>query len=140
MPIEVYDFHNLEDHTHVLVTPQIRARLLRIEPSAAPAAVGSRRGGFHTHDLGHEIFLILQGRCLMEIEDEAVELAPGQLCYARVDQPHRASVIGDEPVVMYLSVTPHIRPTPTWTRSGIGARSTTVAPTRLTGIPIPGRP
>ena len=30
MPIEVYDFHNLEDHTHVLVTPQIRARLLRI--------------------------------------------------------------------------------------------------------------
>ena len=115
MPIEVFDFRNREDQRHVLVTPQIRARLLRIEPSSPPAEVAPvPRGGFHTHDLGHEVFLILQGRCLFEIDGEEAELGPGQMCIALVDQPHRATVIGDEPVVMYLSVTPHIRPTHTY--------------------------
>ena len=44
---------------------------------------------------------------------EIAELGPGQMCVARIDEPHQVSVIGDEPMTMYLSVTPHIQPTHT---------------------------
>jgi len=73
----------------------------------------------HTHDLGHEIFLILAGRCEFTIDGESQELGPGQMCVARVDQMHSVRVIGDEPMTMYLSVTPHIQPTHTfWDEEG----------------------
>ena len=36
------------------------------------------------------------------------------MCYALTDEPHSVRVIGDEPVYMYLSVTPHIQPTHTF--------------------------
>jgi len=103
MPFKVYDFRT--DIRNLLVTPQIRSRFLRMEPGQ----VASR----HSHDLGHEIFLILQGRCVFEISGEEAELGPGQLCVALVDEPHSVRVVGDEPMIMYLSVTPHIHPTHT---------------------------
>jgi quercetin dioxygenase-like cupin family protein len=110
--LDVYDFRREEDQRNVLVTAQIRSRLLRLEP-------GHGEGEFHSHDLGHEIFLILQGRCVFEIDGEVAELGPGQMCVALADQPHRVRVVGDEPVVMYLSVTPHILPTHTgWKADG----------------------
>jgi quercetin dioxygenase-like cupin family protein len=116
MPIQVLDFRR--DIRNLLVTPQIRARFLRLEPGA----VADR----HSHDLGHEIFLILQGRAVFEIEGEEAELGPGQLCYALADEIHQVRVISDEPVIMYLSVTPHIQPTHTG-RDADGKR----APTRF---------
>lgn len=103
MAFQVYDFHT--DIRHLLVTPQIRCRFLRLEPGQ----VASR----HSHDLGHEIFLILQGRCVFEISGSEAELGPGQLCIALADEPHSVRVISDEPLIMYLSVTPHIQPTHT---------------------------
>jgi quercetin dioxygenase-like cupin family protein len=101
MPIEVFDFRR--DIRHLIITPEIRARFLRLEVGQ----VASR----HSHDLGHEVFLILQGRCEFEIDGETAVLEPGQLCIARIDQLHRVRNVGDEPVVMYLSVTPHVEPT-----------------------------
>ncbi len=78
----------------------------------APGQVDSR----HSHDLGHEIFFILQGQCEMEVEGERAVLGPGQACIARRDELHQAKNVGDGPVIMYLSVTPHIEPTHTqWT-------------------------
>ena len=48
-------------------------------------------------------------------------MGPGQLCIARTNQHHQVRVLGDEPVTMYLSVTPHIQPTHTfWTNDGWG--------------------
>ena len=67
----------------------------------------------HSHDLGHEIFLILEGRVEFEIDGETEELGPGQMCIALADQPHKVRVLGDESMTMYLSVTPHIHPTHT---------------------------
>lgn len=116
MPIQVLDFRH--DIRNLLVTPQIRARFLRLEPGS----VADR----HSHDLGHEIFLILQGRAIFEIEGEEAELGPGQLCVAQVDEIHQVRVVSDEPVIMYLSVTPHIQPTHTG-RDADGQR----APTRF---------
>lgn len=111
MPFRVYDFRT--DIRNLLVTPQIRSRFLRMEPGQVAS--------HHSHDLGHEIFLILQGRCIFEISGEEAELGPGQLCVALVDEPHSVRVVGDEPMIMYLSVTPHLQPTHT-TRTAEGER------------------
>ena len=41
------------------------------------------------------------------------------MCVALVDQLHSLRVLGDKPMTMYLSVTPHIQPTHTmWTPEG----------------------
>lgn len=103
MGFPVYDYRT--DVRNVLVTPQIRSRFLRMEPGQSAQ--------LHSHDLGHEIFLILEGRVEFEIDGETEELGPGQMCVALADQPHKVRVLGDEPVTMYLSVTPHIHPTHT---------------------------
>ena len=103
MGFPVYDYRT--DIRNVLVTPQIRSRFLRMEPGQSAQ--------LHSHDLGHEIFLILEGRVEFEIEGETEELGPGQMCIALADQPHTVRVLGDEPMTMYLSVTPHIHPTHT---------------------------
>lgn len=109
MGFPVYDFRT--DVRNILVTPQIRSRFLRMEPGQVSQG--------HTHDLGHEIFLILSGRCEFTIDDETQELGPGQMCVALVDQMHSVRVVGDEPMTMYLSVTPHVQPTHTfWHEDG----------------------
>ena len=105
MAIPVYDFRN--DVRNVLVTPQIRSRFLRMEPGQ----VAQR----HSHDLGHEVFLVLSGRAEFEIEGETVELGPGQICMVLADQLHAVRVVGDEPMTMYLSSPPTSSPP---TRSG----------------------
>ena len=52
MAFPVYDSRT--DIRNVLVTSQIRSRFLRMEPG--------QEGGAHSHDLGHEVFLVLDGR------------------------------------------------------------------------------
>ncbi len=106
MGFPVYDFRNPDHITNMLVTPQIRSRFLRMEPGFTAQG--------HTHDLGQEIFLILAGRCEFTIDGETEELGPGQMCVALIDQMHQVRVIGDEPMIMYLSVTPHVQPTHTF--------------------------
>ncbi|MEE2708269.1 MAG: cupin domain-containing protein [Gemmatimonadota bacterium] len=109
MSFTVYDFRT--DISNVLVTPQIRSRFLRMEPGQVAEN--------HSHDLGHEIFLVLQGAAEFDIEGEKKIVRPGQLCVALTDEMHQVRVMGDEPMIMYLSVTPHIQPTHTfWTDQG----------------------
>src|SRR2546426_11555417 len=103
MCFPIYDYRT--DVRNVLVTPQIRARFLRMEPGQVAA--------LHSHDLGHEGFLILEGRAVFEIDGETQELGPGQMCVALADQVHSVRVAGEEPMTMYLSVTPHVQPTHT---------------------------
>mgnify|MGYP003979447133 CR=1 FL=1 len=104
MSLEVFDVRH--DLKNLFVSPQIRARFMQMQPGEVSK--------WHSHDLGHEIFLVLKGKALFEIGDESEELEPGQLCVANVDQPHRVTVLGDEPMTMYLSVTPHVQPTHTF--------------------------
>jgi quercetin dioxygenase-like cupin family protein len=101
---DVYDYRN--DIRNVIITPEIRSRFMKLEPGQVSP--------FHSHDLGHEIFLILEGQCEFEMDGERKVLGPGQMCYARADQLHQVRTIGDKPMIMYLSVTPHIEPTHTW--------------------------
>ena len=104
MALRVFDFHN--DIKNFLVTPEIRMRFYRMEVGQVD--------GRHSHDLGHEIFFILEGRCEMEIAGDRAVLGPGQACVALRDQLHQAKNVGDTPVIMYLSVSPHVVPTHTF--------------------------
>ena len=109
MGFEVFDFR--KDVRNVIIEPEIRARFMRLEPGEV--------SGAHTHDLGQEVFLVLQGQAEFEIEGHKEILGPGQMCFAAVDQSHICSCVGDEPMIMYLSVTPHIDPTHTfWDEDG----------------------
>ena len=109
MTFEIYDYR--ADVRNVLVTPEIRSRFLRIEPG--PSA------GSHTHDLGHEVFLVIEGLAEFEIDGSKRQVGPGQMCVALAGQMHGVRAVGDRPMTMYLSVTPHIQPTHTfWDADG----------------------
>lgn len=101
--IRVYDDHT--DIANLAVHPEIRSRFMRLEP--APA------GRMHSHDLGGEIFLVLEGQCEFIVEEERVTCGPGQLIYVEPRLKHTLHAVGDQPCVVYLSVTPHVEPTHT---------------------------
>ena len=120
MSFQVYDYRS--DVCNMLVTPQIRSRFVRMEPGESAS--------LHSHDLGHEIFLVLAGRAEFRIDGGIREVGPGQLCVALADEIHSVRTVGDEPMTMYLSVTPHIQPTHTG-RTTDGVRMPTrFAPSR----------
>src|SRR5688572_7333014 len=104
MSFEVYDFR--EVNRNVLITPEIRARLYHMKPGQVD--------GRHSHDLGHEVFLILEGLAEFNINGTKKELGPGQMCIALADEIHQVrNLLPDKPTIMYLSVTPHVHPTHT---------------------------
>lgn len=103
MSIRVYDYRS--DIANLVVHPEIRGRFTRMEP--APA------GRMHSHDLSGETFLVLEGQCEFLVEDERVTCGPGQLIYVEPRLKHTLHAVGEEPCVVYLSVTPHVEPTHT---------------------------
>ena len=104
MPFEVYDFRDV--NKNVLTTPEIRARLYHMAPGQVDR--------LHSHDLGHEIFLILEGKAEFMIAGHTEVLEAGQLCIALADEIHQVrNLLPDRRTVMFLSVTPHIQPTHT---------------------------
>ncbi|MCO5220096.1 MAG: cupin domain-containing protein [Thermomicrobiales bacterium] len=109
MGFDVFDYRT--DVRNVVITPEIRSRFMRMEPGDVAVR--------HSHDLGHEVFLVLEGQCEFEIDGDRAVLGPGQMCFARRDQMHQVRNPGDVPMTMYLSVTPHIDPTHTmWDDEG----------------------
>jgi mannose-6-phosphate isomerase-like protein (cupin superfamily) len=117
MALQVYDYRS--DIRNVVVTPEIRARFMRMEPGTATGIKWSAGVQGHSHDLGHEVFLVLEGQAEFNIDGEFGIVGPGQMCFARVDERHEVRVVGDKPVIMYLSVTPHLEPTHTqWDDEG----------------------
>lgn len=112
MSYPIYDYRH--DIKNLFITPQIRGRFLRMEPGEVHAR--------HSHDLGDELFLILEGQCDMEIEGHRAVLGPGQACVAFAHQLHQARNTSDAPMTMYLSVTPHIEPTHTHYDQDTGER------------------
>lgn len=109
MAFQVYDYRTI--NRNVLVTPEIRARLYHMQPGQVD--------GRHSHDLGYEVFLILEGKAEFTIAGHTEVLGPGQMCVALVDEIHQVrNLLPDKPTIMYLSVTPHIQPTHTGRSQG----------------------
>src|SRR6266542_2141308 len=109
MALEVFDART--DVRNLFITPEIRSRIMRFEP-------GDVSHG-HTHDLGHEMFVVLAGRAEFTIAGESAIVGPAQICVARAGEWHEIRTLADGPMTLYLSVTPHIEPTHTqWDREG----------------------
>ena len=110
MALEVFDART--DIRNLFITPEIRSRIMRFEPGEVSHG--------HTHDLGHEMFMVVGGRAEFTIAGQSAVLGPGQMCVARAGEWHEIrTLVGDGPMTLYLSVTPHIEPTHTqWDREG----------------------
>jgi quercetin dioxygenase-like cupin family protein len=107
--LEVFDSRT--DIRNLFITPEIRSRIMRFQPGEVSHG--------HTHDLGHEMFVVLAGQAEFTIAGESGIVGPGQICVARAGEWHEIRTLPDEPMTLYLSVTPHIEPTHTqWDREG----------------------
>jgi quercetin dioxygenase-like cupin family protein len=107
--LEVFDART--DIRNLVITPEIRSRIMRFEPGQVSHG--------HTHDIGHEMFLVVDGQAEFTIAGQSAVLGPGQMCVARAGEWHEIRIVGDQPMTLYLSVTPHIEPTHTqWDHEG----------------------
>jgi mannose-6-phosphate isomerase-like protein (cupin superfamily) len=104
MPIHVSDYR--VDLTNVAVQPAIRSRFRRVELGPVPRV--------HSHDLGAETFLVMEGQIEFTVDGESVVCQAGQTIYVPPRTTHAVRAVGDEPGVMYLSVSPHVEPTHTF--------------------------
>ncbi len=103
MTIQVWDYR--EHVQNLVATPEIRARFAQVQPGPAPQ--------YHSHDLGGEIFLVLDGEITCDVAGEVVTCGPGQAIYVPPHVDHRVSAAGDRTATYYQSVTPHVEPTHT---------------------------
>jgi mannose-6-phosphate isomerase-like protein (cupin superfamily) len=100
MPIRVYDYRN--DLQNLVVRPEGRARFRRVELGPVPP--------MHSHDLGVETFLVLEGNIEFNVE----VCQPGQLISVPPRTRHAVRAVGERPGAIYLSVAPHVEPTHTF--------------------------
>jgi mannose-6-phosphate isomerase-like protein (cupin superfamily) len=104
MPIQVYDYRaNL---SNLVVEPQIRSRFRRVELGPVPEV--------HSHDLGGETFVVMEGDIEFTVDGERVVCTAGQGVYVPPRTTHAVRAVGERPAVMYLSVSPHVEPTHTF--------------------------
>src|SRR5207237_10042400 len=109
MALEVFDART--DVRNLFITPEVRSRIMHFR--AGEVSQG------HTHDLGHEMFVVLDGQAEFTIAGESAVLGPGQICVARAGEWHEIRTQAEQPMTLYLSVTPHIELTHTqWDREG----------------------
>jgi mannose-6-phosphate isomerase-like protein (cupin superfamily) len=104
MAIPVYDYR--ADLTNLVVQPEIRSRFRRVELGPVPAV--------HSHDLGGETFVVMEGRIEFTVADEAVVCQQGQAIFVPPRTTHAVRAVGEQTGVIYLSVSPHVEPTHTF--------------------------
>jgi mannose-6-phosphate isomerase-like protein (cupin superfamily) len=104
MAIPVYDYR--ADLTNLVVQPEIRSRFRRVELGPVPEV--------HSHDLGGETFVVMEGQIEFTVADEAVICQQGQAIFVPPRTTHAVRAVGEQTGVIYLSVSPHVEPTHTF--------------------------
>jgi mannose-6-phosphate isomerase-like protein (cupin superfamily) len=104
MAIPVHDYHS--ELTNIGVNPEIRSRFRRVELGPVPAV--------HSHDLGGETFLVMEGTIEFTVDGESVVCQAGQSIYVPPRTTHAVRAVGERTGVIYLSVSPHVEPTHTF--------------------------
>jgi mannose-6-phosphate isomerase-like protein (cupin superfamily) len=104
MAIAVHDYH--AELTNIGVQPEIRSRFRRVELGPVP--------DIHSHDLGGETFLVMEGQIEFTVAHETVVCGPGQSIYVPPRTTHAVRAVGEHTGVIYLSVSPHVEPTHTF--------------------------
>jgi quercetin dioxygenase-like cupin family protein len=64
----------------------------------------------HAHDTEEQVFIVLEGRGEITLEDEKRELEKGVLVYIPRGAKHRVVAISDELVYIYITIWPDGRP------------------------------
>jgi quercetin dioxygenase-like cupin family protein len=97
MSIEVFDYRSDGPRgLNFFVKPECRARFMTIRPGeAAP---------FHHHQLGQEVFVVMEGRGLFVIGDDEAVLEAGQACVARSGERHFVGPADENPMTLFLCV------------------------------------
>ncbi len=103
MPIHVFDYR--ADLTNLVVQPQIRSRFRRVELGPVPQ--------YHSHDLGGETFVVMEGQIEFTVAGERTVCRQGQAIYVPPRTTHAVRAVGERTGVIYLSVSPHVEPTHT---------------------------
>lgn len=88
------------------VSPRIRGGMLEFEPGFECA--------YHSHDGAEEIFLFLRGKCQITVEEEVADVDAGEIVIVPAEHKHKLKALGDEPLLMWLTVTPNHAPTHTF--------------------------
>src|SRR2546421_11428324 len=108
MPIDVYDYRaNL---SNLVVQPQIRSRFRRVELGPVPEV--------HSHDLGGETFLVMEGEIEFTVDGERVVCTAGQGIFVPPRTTHAVRALGGRAAGMYLSGSPHVEPAHTFYDGG----------------------
>ena len=68
----------------------------------------------HFHQDADEIFWFFQGTCRVTVPDGAFTVPAGTIVYTAPDEWHIIENVGDEPLLMFLTVTPNIVPSHTF--------------------------
>lgn len=68
---------------------------------------------YHSHDGADEVFLFLRGQCRITVEDEVADVGVGEIVIVPAEHKHKLKALGDEPLLMWLTVTPNHEPTHT---------------------------
>jgi mannose-6-phosphate isomerase-like protein (cupin superfamily) len=136
MSIHVYDYRT--DLANLVVQPEIRSRFRRVELGPVPQV--------HSHDLGGETFVVMEGRIEFTVAGEQVVCQQGQAIFVPPRTTHAVRAVGDKTGVIYLSVSPHVEPTHTqydpdgqrlppqygvWRAAGGGAPASSVSTSAL---------
>src|ERR1700730_8209385 len=103
MAIPVYDFRT--HLSNLVVEPEIRLRFRRVELGPVPEV--------HSHDLGGETFVVMEGQIEFTVPDEHVVCQQGQAIFVPPRTTHAVRAVGAQTGVIYLSVSPHVEPTHT---------------------------
>jgi len=67
----------------------------------------------HSHLDAVEIFVFLEGKCEITVDGDTAVVGLGQAVFCGPETKHKLKVIGDEPLVFFLAVTPNHEPTHT---------------------------
>jgi mannose-6-phosphate isomerase-like protein (cupin superfamily) len=68
---------------------------------------------YHSHDHAEEIFLFLGGKCRITVEGEAADVGVGEIVVVPAEHKHKLRS-GEEPLLMWLTVTPNLKPSHTF--------------------------
>jgi len=104
MAIPVYDYRT--NLSNLVVQPEIRTRFRRVELGPVPE--------IHSHDLGGETFVVMEGQIEFTVADDHVVCGPGQAIFVPPRTTHAVRAVGAQTGVIYLSVSPHVEPTHTF--------------------------
>jgi mannose-6-phosphate isomerase-like protein (cupin superfamily) len=61
---------------------------------------GAKPGPLHYHTNSENVYYLLSGRLLVQLDDIATELAPGDAAFIPAGVPHSATNVGDDDAVL----------------------------------------